>query len=486
MLPIYKVEIDDGLADIIRASASFGILAEVQPLKLPSSPDTVISSKQRDKCREIFNSIAEANPDQFDLYYLQSVLVSVGWNKNDDVFDRYETWNARATPVDKPFNYMHDSKDIIGHMTSSQVISDGSIISFNTPLDDVPEIFDIIVGSVLYRSWPDEELQKRMDKIITEISQGVWKVSMECLFANFDYAIITPKGDNQVIKRDKTSAFLTKHLRIYGGNGIYQDYKIGRLLRNFTFSGKGLVSEPANPKSQITGYSDQGEVRVFSSAAEVHVDKLNKEELTMTDITYTQEQYAFLKDELDGVKADLIKKNGEIESLKKQVAELDETQKSELEKKDEEAKGILIEKDKEIVEFNEKLEKAEADYKEAQKEIDKIKAEAKKISRMHELMQREVTEEKAKALLEKFDGVNDEMFTELVSALPEKSQASDDDSDDIADEAADAIDQGAVDSGDSANLSIADEDETKNVCSAVASWIGGSILKSTKNIKKEE
>ena len=74
---------------------------------------------------------------------------------------------------------------------------------------------------------------------------------MECLFRGFDYAITTPDGENHVIARNKETSFLTKHLRAYGGEGVYQDHQVGRLLRRITFSGKGYVDKPANPDSII-------------------------------------------------------------------------------------------------------------------------------------------------------------------------------------------------------------------------------------------
>ena len=54
----------------------------------------------------------------------------------------------------------------------------------------MPEDFDIITQAVLYNSWTGEENQERMEKIIAEIEEGKWYVSMECLFAGFDYALI--------------------------------------------------------------------------------------------------------------------------------------------------------------------------------------------------------------------------------------------------------------------------------------------------------
>ncbi len=40
-------------------------------------------------------------------------------------------------------------------------------------------------------------------------------------------------------------------MRIYGGEGIYNNYRIGRFLKNMVFSGKGYVDKPANPESVI-------------------------------------------------------------------------------------------------------------------------------------------------------------------------------------------------------------------------------------------
>ncbi|MGK3945807.1 hypothetical protein ABK046_46615, partial [Streptomyces caeruleatus] len=55
-------------------------------------------------------AIASANPNQNDLFYLKFVLVSTGWNNNDDVFLANQLWNARGTPEDKQFNFMHNEK----------------------------------------------------------------------------------------------------------------------------------------------------------------------------------------------------------------------------------------------------------------------------------------------------------------------------------------------------------------------------------------
>jgi len=106
---IFKSEIKDGIAELVKSNASIAFCSEASPY-IPTQVEI-------NSCK----AFAE-NKDQIDLYYIKSILASAGWNKNDDVFDAAEMWNARSTPEDKQFNYMHDEKDIIGHITGSYVI----------------------------------------------------------------------------------------------------------------------------------------------------------------------------------------------------------------------------------------------------------------------------------------------------------------------------------------------------------------------------
>jgi hypothetical protein len=240
--PIYKIELSLGLADKIKSNAC---LAYTTPIEVVDKPMKAISDN-------ILKNTLAANKDQVDLYYLKSILATIGWNKNDDIFDKIETWAARATPEDKPFNYEHNPRDVIGHITDNYVIDlDGNVIDNDTPIDDVPNIFHVVTSSVLYKYSSDKEQMERMKKIIAEIPQGKWFVSMEALFDNFDYGVQTQDGQHHIIARTEESAFLSKYLRAYGGDGVYEGNKIGRVLRNLVFSGKGLVLRPANPHSII-------------------------------------------------------------------------------------------------------------------------------------------------------------------------------------------------------------------------------------------
>ena len=80
---------------------------------------------------------------------------------------------------------------------------------------------------------------------------------MECFFKGFDYGLFNSEtGEYKVLARNEETAFLTKYLRAYGGDGKHQNYKLGRVLRNITFSGKGFVDKPANPDSVIFTKND--------------------------------------------------------------------------------------------------------------------------------------------------------------------------------------------------------------------------------------
>ena len=199
-IEIFKAEINAGIADRIQSNTSIAYSS----LVIPRTADEVEAESAK---LVALSTQAMSNPDQIDLYYLNSVLVSTGWNKNDDVFDIDETWAARNTPEDKQFNFMHDENDIIGHITGNCVLNaDGKVVADGS----MPDKFDIITSAVIYKSWSDSEKRERIDKMIAEIEEGKWFVSMECLFNGFDYAVVTPDGSNSVIARDENSAFLTK------------------------------------------------------------------------------------------------------------------------------------------------------------------------------------------------------------------------------------------------------------------------------------
>lgn len=307
-MKIFAQEIADGIENQIRANISVACLSLAQVDNLPNIQ----------KPLEI--AVASANPQQPDLFYLKSILVSTGWNNNDDVFMPEILWAARHTPEDKQFNFMHNEKDIIGHMTGSYVTDfSGGEFSNADDLDfQVPSDFNIVNNSVIYTSWTDADLQERCDKTIAEIKDGKWFVSMECLFPAFDYQLKSESGNIEYITRSEATAHLSKHLRAYGGTGVYQGYKVGRVLKDLAFSGVGLVNKPANPKSVIIIGSADSEIVELSPELNTEEELVHcaaNHTLGLPNTSGENDMSKELELELEGVKAKLVEAEATIASL---------------------------------------------------------------------------------------------------------------------------------------------------------------------------
>lgn len=400
-MKIYQSEIESGLSDLIENN-TVAYCAQANLHK-----DSIEAAKVVINDADVLEKIVAQNKDQVDLYYLESVLVSTGWNKNDDVFSAQETWAARNTPEDKQFNFMHNEDDIIGHITGSYVVDrDGSRLD---PESTAPDQFDIVTQAVLYTSWSGEEKRERMKKIIAEIEEGQWFVSMECLFPAFDYALQTAEGETKIIERNEASAFLTKHLRAYGGEGIYENYRIGRLLRNLAFSGKGLVSKPANPRSIILDKNDlfdesKSQILTISSVKESNMSDLDKQ--------------------IEDLRTELAEAKAANEALKEKVVA---EQRSEFESKIQELEATIAEqaealtaKDATINEQAEAIKHGEKDMKEKMEELREMKKKEGMMKRKAQLEEAGLDAEEASATVESFDGVNDEAFEAVVAVMKKK------------------------------------------------------------------
>ena len=400
-IKIYQNEINDGIGELVKSTASVAYCSE--------------ATVQKDIPEEVVAKAIAENKDQIDLYYLESVLVSCGWNKNDDVFMPEATWAARNTPEDKQFNFMHNENDIIGHITGSYILTkDGKAVSNDS---DMPEDFDIITQAVLYNSWTGEENRERMEKIISEIEEGKWYVSMECLFAGFDYALSNDDGVKKVLARGEESSFLTKHLRAYGGTGEYQGYKIGRALRNISFSGKGLVSKPANPRSVI-----------LKSVA------FNLDDDSNFDIGEFNMSDNLLEKQLEEVRAELATAKSENEAIK---AQIEEAKDKEFASKVEAFEGQIQEKDASIAELEESIKSTQARVAELEDALAKSQEDlASATEHMEEMKKKEKMEKRKAALVEAgfdvddvdaalaaFDGLADEAFDSVVAMYGKKEKA---------------------------------------------------------------
>ena len=486
---VYPQEIKDGLGELVQASASVAYCAPA--LLCEDAHEEVVELANKVKAES-------ANPKQIDLFYIKSVLVSTGWNKNDDVFTSEATWNARNTPEDKQFNLMHNENDIIGHITGSYVVDrDGKQVNDDTQ----PDNFDIITEAVLYNSWTEAENRERMKQIIAEIEEGKWFVSMECLFAGFDYALLDEKGTGQLLARNESSAFLTKHLRAYGGTGEYEGYKIGRSLREIAFSGKGLVAKPANPRSVIL---DASKAFCVTSKADINLDFSFKGEDNMTD-SILEQQLADVKNELASARDENSKLQAQLDEAtsKEYVESIAKLETSVTEAKEAVAalEATVAEKEATIAELQESIAKSEEDMKEKMEELRKMKKEEKARKRMASLLDLGFDAEEAEESIASYADFDDAAFEAIVAAMTtmkekaakkmegkkeEEEEAKKEEvkaeeteevvAEEVAEEAAEAALEG-VETTEAALVDASDEtDELEATRASVSEWLENNVL----------
>jgi outer membrane murein-binding lipoprotein Lpp len=345
---------------------------------------------------------------------------------------------------------MHDETDIIGHMISSAAMAEDGAIINELPL---PEKMDLVTSAVIYKTWGDPDQSSRVNDLIAKIDEGQLAVSMECVFRNFDYAVVEPDGSQKVIARDENSAFLTKHLRAYGGTGSYEGYKIGRLLRDLYFSGKGLVDKPANPRSVILPkeVNPFKPVDTFSTLAmEVVMPEDNSVQLA--EVTALKEALSTEKTTASTLATEIGTHKATIASLETKVNEL-------------EATIATISQEKLTL----------------SQEIQKMVSEVKAAARKNALVTAGATEDKATELLSKFADATDEMFDVVVALIVKPTPVADTESVEVeveteteALETVTEVDEPAV---------VVVEDSVADKISVASQWLRASVLQSTKNSK---
>lgn len=367
--------------------------------------DSLLSSKST------INNIEELiGQDQPDLALVVSILVSTGWNDNDDFFAPAEVWKAKTTPIHKPMNDGHKANKILGHIVKSRVLDkDGNEIDSSAPEISVDE-FDIEVAGVLYRAFP--EISDRIEEIISKANTGEMFVSMEAWFPDFAYAVLDEKtGQTKFIERTEATAFLTKHLRAYGGSGNYQNYKLGRVLKNIIFGGLGFTDQPANPESVIkVAATKKLTTEEFVGAELSEITEGGVEEMDENQVKELQTQ-------LEAVKADLKVKEQEVSDLQSEAKEAKE--------KDYEGKISTLEADIETLkktgaEADEKIKALESSNSDLQTKLDEATVRADKSeAELTEIQKKEMAKSRLAKLTE-VKSIEDEEST--LAELKEMSE----------------------------------------------------------------
>lgn len=376
------------------------------------------------------NNFAFADLNDSDLYFHQSILVSTNWNSNDDVFLPDQVWAARQSPNHKPTNFEHNSTKIVGHIVGNYAINtENELIPDDTLVDELPSKFHILTNAVIYRVWhSDATYQEQVEELITAIESGEMYVSMEAMFPDFSYALGSEDGNIKIISRNENTAFLSEHLRIYGGTGSYGDFKVGRVPKNIRFIGKGYTKNPANKESVTFSKDNIFSFNKISFAENFEKDKkngvsLNSKQISNGDSFMSENNKQIeeliakntsLQTQLENIQAELAK--ADIQKYETKVSDLTENNKvlsAKLESATqdvEELKTALSEKEK-------SLEEAVAKTKELQESLDTIKAEsiyAARVAKFESLgFDNEVAQKKAKT----FANLTDEQFEEVVAEM---------------------------------------------------------------------
>ena len=503
-MKIYESEKNDGVDSAVVSNSSIAFCSHLLPNFDTNSLDSAITNGR----------LGCGNLGIGDLFAVKNIYVTIGWNNNDDIFDKHETWAARKTLANKPFNMHHKPRDIIGHIIDSFGYTlDHNVVPDNVEQNELPNNFHLVTQSVIYRSVDqrDDDLKQEREKLIEEILAGEWYVSMECLFDDFDYGLRSSTGEHSIVKRGEDTAFLTKHLRVYGGSGIYGSAKIGRVLRNQHYIGKGLVKNPANPESVFL--FGEGNVYPFvgqsldQAKTSIVLDNYLQGDESMAD---NQELLTEYKSRVDDLEKDLANANDRLHEMGEQSVQAKLNAKDStiaaLQDKNTEHVDRITELEASLKELEglrdaavaSKIE-AEEKLAQAEEKIGVSEAEAMKISRVSTLVDNGVEKVEAEKVVDKFSDLDDEKFEDIVamqkqivdntngSTSDETGEGSTDkdDEDDVSGEAnADEEGLDNLEEEEDADLSSSsDNDEEKQVkmqalANDISEYIHGSRVKS--------
>jgi hypothetical protein len=423
-------------------------------------------------------------------------------------------WLARNTPEHKPTNIEHNDDKIVGHIVGNWPVNDSyELIDDSLSVEQLPDTFHIVTASVIYRNRHNAETKKEVEELIGKIEAGQKFVSMECVFRGFDYAVQTPEGKNHVLSRTVDTAFLTKHLKAYGGTGEYDGHRVARLLRRIVFCGKGYVDKPANPNSIIF---DKNHMLQFNHASEMNPfdgsnitisnkkDKLEENDC-MADNSYLENQVKELKAMLDEIKAEnatlkeQVSKAG-IKEFEVQIEKLQsdlETTQSDLAKSQED----LAAKANELEEALQLLIGANDAKQNLEKELAEVRANELTAKRVATLVDGGMDKEEAEAKVQLFVDLSDEQFevvaTTLIQATEmkkdeekkkkdEKAECSEQDEDkeeETEDESSDAEVLDSAEAEDDPDLSTAaesdeskEQDKLETVRAGLHNWVVTKVL----------
>jgi len=348
--------------------------------------------------------------EQPDLLVIDSVLVSVGINANDDVFLRDELLAAYKTARHKPLNIEHQEEKIVGHMIDAYLATkSGERIDDNIVLQNpgqVPAEFDVINRAVMYAYIFPGKAREIRQKAAT----GELFVSVEAYFTDYDYLV----GDKIVRRNEVTARVLDPVLKVNGGSGELDGQRVGRVLRNIIIGGIGLVRHPANKDSVIKSVSEE--------VAALEQEVVNLDDYVIDTVKFGNEEVIMEDKKLENIAQTVAsedKKEPEVEEkLEEKVEEkLEEKPEEKLEKEEEQPEEQLEQPEEPAEEPAEEEQLEEEPKEEEQPEEQSEEPEKAEESEL-EFLRQEVAEKEAlikeyekalAAISERLDNINKEL-----------------------------------------------------------------------------
>ena len=249
-------------------------------LYAPIQIDEGISQQAQEKA----SVLAFPDEKQNDLQYIKSILVSAGTNKNGAHFMPSELLKSHSTIVNKAIDLEHEEDKVIGHIYECAFLhKDGEQFDPSQAMAEAEETgsdlevldIDVAIAGVVHKM--------RFPELADEISTGDWKVSMECYFKDFDIKIgetIITRQEAQQLGYDPNE-LVSNFVKVTANDKELGVHPAARVLRGITFSGMGLVKNPANPHSIILETADVKEKQEKNTAV---IDLAQVEELRNKEV----------------------------------------------------------------------------------------------------------------------------------------------------------------------------------------------------------
>jgi hypothetical protein len=207
--------------------------------------------------------------------------VSAGTNLNNAHFLPFELVKAEDTIVSKALDVEHKEEDIIGHIYDRAFVDeDGNVLNLDElankeegSVNSEHSNMHVVMAGVIYKN--------RFPSLAKEVSNGEWKVSMECYFGSYDVKIgnlIMTLREAELMGLANEDSIFGKLAKVIKDKIEIASGNIERVLRDIVFSGCGIVKKPANPPSVVLETAaDKGQEIDPKEVIVLNMDKLQRD-----------------------------------------------------------------------------------------------------------------------------------------------------------------------------------------------------------------